>query len=164
MTLFEATMNYDGNLIAFMSYATNIGGGDSATKGQLYVRDTDYGETIMVSTNSDGQPGNMKSEMPRLSADGNFIAFYSLASNLVAQDTNGLSDIFVKNLNTGEVRIASRAISVQAMARAWMWPYQVMETWLRLSPMHQTWFQMIPTANRTPLSTTGIRARSSGSA
>lgn len=107
-TLFESTMNYDGNLIAFMSYATNLGGGAPNDVGQLYVQDIDLGKTRIVSTNSRGEPGNHRSEMPRLSADGKFLAFYSLASNLVDQDTNGRADIFLKNLDTGETRIVSR--------------------------------------------------------
>lgn len=107
-TLFESTMNYDGNLVAFMSYATNLGEGAPNDIGQLYLHDVDLDETRIVSTNSRGELGNHRSEMPRLSADGKFLAFYSLASNLVDQDTNGRSDIFLKSLDSGETRIVSR--------------------------------------------------------
>lgn len=107
-TLFASTMNYEGNLIAFMSYATNLGEGTTNDIGQLYVHDVDLGETRIVSSNSRGETGNHRSEMPRLSADGKFLAFYSSASNLVDQDTNGRADIFLKNLESGETRIVSR--------------------------------------------------------
>jgi hypothetical protein len=49
------------------------------------------------------QGGNSVSEDPNLSADGTTVAFHSIASNLVAGDTNGRQDVFVKDLETGEI-------------------------------------------------------------
>lgn len=53
------------------------------------------GATVRVSISSDGQPGNHISFGPSISADGRYVAFQSVASNLVAGDTNGFGDIFV---------------------------------------------------------------------
>ncbi len=68
---------------------------------------------IRVSVASDGTQGDGNSRItsiysgPALSTDGRYIAFESSATNLVSGDTNGYSDIFVKNLRTGIVRRVS---------------------------------------------------------
>jgi WD40 repeat protein len=56
-----------------------------------------------------GQQGNGTAEWPAISADGHSVAFTSAAGNLVPHDTNGVADIFVKDLRTGEVERVSRA-------------------------------------------------------
>lgn len=117
-SLFGATMNYDGNLVAFMSYAKDLGDGVPSDIGQLYIHDVDLGKTRIASTSSKGELGNQRSEMPTLSADGKYIAFYSLATNLVDQDTNNSADIFLKNLETDETRIVSRGAPGESNARS----------------------------------------------
>jgi hypothetical protein len=57
--------------------------------------DADPGTTERLSINSTGTQGNSNSFFPTLSADGRFVAFGSAASNLVPDDTNGRSDVFV---------------------------------------------------------------------
>ncbi|HUE85229.1 MAG TPA: hypothetical protein VMO26_04055, partial [Vicinamibacterales bacterium] len=57
--------------------------------------------TTRVSVGSDGTPGNGNSSVPAISADGRWVAFESWASNLVAGDTNGFSDIFAHDRQTG---------------------------------------------------------------
>jgi len=59
------------------------------------------GDTTRVSIATDGTEGNSHSQFPSISADGRYIAFESSASNLVAGDTNGRSDIFVHDRTTG---------------------------------------------------------------
>jgi Tol biopolymer transport system component len=56
----------------------------------------------LVSRSTSGTPGNSASVNPKISADGRFVAFGSLASNLVPNDTNGKGDVFVHDLQTGE--------------------------------------------------------------
>jgi hypothetical protein len=60
------------------------------------------GSTTRVSTATGGGQGNGSSFVPAISADGRYIAFYSDASNLVPDDTNGARDVFVRDLQTGE--------------------------------------------------------------
>jgi hypothetical protein len=55
------------------------------------------GFTELVSVTSAGVQGNQDSERPSVSADGRFVAFGSLSDNLVPGDTNGRSDIFVRD-------------------------------------------------------------------
>ncbi len=53
------------------------------------------GRTTIVSKHSLGTYGNDRSEDPSISGDGRFVAFESLADNLVSGDTNGARDVFV---------------------------------------------------------------------
>jgi Tol biopolymer transport system component len=58
-------------------------------------------QTARVSVDSSGNQGNCWSSYPSISSDGRYVAFSSLASNLVAGDTNGAYDIFVHDRQTG---------------------------------------------------------------
>ena len=51
--------------------------------------------------------GNSGSRDPRISADGRFVAFDSAASDLVANDTNGTNDVFVRDLQLGTTTLVS---------------------------------------------------------
>src|SRR6476661_1437972 len=53
-----------------------------------------------VSVDSAGNPGNSYSLFPSISADGQFVAFGSMSTNLVPGDTNNSEDIFVRDLLT----------------------------------------------------------------
>jgi Tol biopolymer transport system component len=67
------------------------------------------GDTIRVSLATDGTEGNSQSRFPAISADGRYVAFSSYASNLVSGDTNGSSDIFVHDTQTGTTTRVSLA-------------------------------------------------------
>ena len=64
------------------------------------------GTLTRVSSGPNGQ-GNGFSLRPSLSANGTKVAFDSFATNLVAGDTNEVTDVFVKDLTTGAVTLAS---------------------------------------------------------
>ncbi|MEU0726090.1 hypothetical protein [Streptomyces sp. NPDC006140] len=65
--------------------------------------------TEKASIAPDGTEGNGPSGGPGLSADGRHLAFVSSADNLVAGDTDGTADAFVRDLKTGTTRLASTA-------------------------------------------------------
>jgi uncharacterized repeat protein (TIGR01451 family) len=65
------------------------------------------GFTELDSVSSAGVQGNQDSELPAVSADGRFVAFVSLSDNLVAGDTNGAADVFVRDRLTGATERAS---------------------------------------------------------
>jgi len=54
-----------------------------------------------------GIPANIASRSPAISADGRLVAFESWASNLVAGDTNGKLDVFVRDRATGTTTLVS---------------------------------------------------------
>ncbi len=70
------------------------------SESNIYVRDTLADETYLVSVSSSGVQGNGYSLNPTISAGGRFITFESDGDNLVDNDTNGVTDIFVHDLVT----------------------------------------------------------------
>lgn len=62
----------------------------------------------LVSVSPLGAQGNWESLLPSISADGRFIAFYSTSSNLVANDSNEYSDVFVRDMESGLTELISR--------------------------------------------------------
>lgn len=107
----EPSVSADGNLVAYSSYATDAvpGVGDGQSP-QIYVYDRTTGATKLVSASSSGQPGNDYSEQPAISADGRYVAFDSYATNL-APGAVAFSDVYVKDLVTGELKRASVSAS-----------------------------------------------------
>src|SRR5947208_191132 len=93
---FAASISADGRFVAFLSSASNLVAGDGNAAGDGFVRDRKAGRTKRVSVASHGTQGNDTSFPPSISADGRFVAFTSLANNLVAGDTNGASDVFAR--------------------------------------------------------------------
>jgi hypothetical protein len=61
------------------------------------VRDRQNGTTVRVSLDSGGAEGNAPSEWPSISSDGRFVTFTSSSTNLVAGDTNGFMDVFLRD-------------------------------------------------------------------
>lgn len=97
----SAAISADGRHVAFSSVATNLVAGGPTFGSQIYIHDRQTGVTLLASASSVGAPGNDDSYWPSLSADGSSVAFRSLATNLIASDTNGHQDIFVHDFATG---------------------------------------------------------------
>ncbi|MFI5364832.1 MAG: TolB family protein [Candidatus Binatia bacterium] len=91
-------INGDGEVVAFYSDATNLVAGDANGQTDVFVRLRGPGKTQIVSLAADGSQGNGPSLSPSISADARYVAFQSLASNLVSDDTNQVADIFVRDL------------------------------------------------------------------
>ena len=98
----QPAISNDGRFVGFASKATNLPGGSGGFQ-QVYLRDSCTGvssctaATTLVSSPDGMMPGNGDSSSPSLSNSGQFVAFDSFASNLVANDTNNLQDVFVRN-------------------------------------------------------------------
>ncbi|MEW6744329.1 MAG: calcium-binding protein [Planctomycetota bacterium] len=95
-------ISVDGRHVAFDSYATNLVVGDTNGFIDVFVHDRLTGVTTRVSVDSSGGEANQLSGRPSISADGRYVAFMSLASNLVPGDANHRSDVFVHDRETGE--------------------------------------------------------------
>jgi len=91
----------DGRHVAFMSRASNLVPGDLNGARDIFVRDTVAETTVRISVDSSGTEGNAGSFSAAISFDGHCVAFESAANNLVVNDTNGASDIFVRDLAAG---------------------------------------------------------------
>jgi Tol biopolymer transport system component len=100
-TSYGPSMSGDGRLVAFHSYASNLVAGDTNGAGDVFLWDAQNPLLQRVSVTPSGGNANGHSVHSSLSRDGRFIAFASLASNLIAGDTNGVQDVFVRELATG---------------------------------------------------------------
>src|SRR6266496_4956589 len=99
----------DGRFVAFQSYASNLVAGDTNNSSDVFVRDRLTGQTERVSVASDGTQANGNS-FPggsAISADGRYVVFHSLASNLVPGDTNRSYDVFLRDRQTGQTQLVS---------------------------------------------------------
>src|SRR6185436_2049194 len=91
----------DGRYVAFWSRAAVLVPDDTNVAPDVFVHDRQTGTTIRVSVDSAGVQGNDDSYPTSISRDGRYVAFTSLATNLVPGDTTGAQDAFVHDLVTG---------------------------------------------------------------
>lgn len=103
------SLSGNGQFVVFSSLATNLVGGDTNGANDIFVYDIAANQLARVSVASDGTQADGDSFEPVISDDGRFIFFHSDATNLVADDTNGSSDIFVHDRLTGETQRISEA-------------------------------------------------------
>jgi putative cell wall-binding protein len=103
------SLSYDGRLLAFHSRATNAVVGVSDGRSHIYVRDLDTGDITLVSKHTDGTPGNGNSFNPVVSVDGRYVAFMSLAQNLIDGYMHSNYHVFVHDLQTGETVLLDTA-------------------------------------------------------
>ena len=106
----------DGRYVLFASTANNLvaGPGGQATpdyfpaKENVFLRDRQAGTTILVSINAAGTAGGNGDSWPgAISSNGQFALFVSSAPDLVAGDTNGATDIFLRDMAHGATTLVS---------------------------------------------------------
>ncbi len=105
---FAATLSADGNKVAFSTLANNLDPLDTNAVVDVYLKDLTSGALKLVSIGANGV-GTASSNLPQISADGNFIAFVSASTNLVANDTNGVADVFVYKVSDATLERVSVA-------------------------------------------------------
>ena len=105
---------FTGRYVAFTSTANNLVTGDSNGVSDVFLHDTCIGATVActpsterISVGIGGEQANGASFDPQVSypmaamggydEHGRFVAFTSAASNLVAGDTNGATDVFERD-------------------------------------------------------------------
>jgi hypothetical protein len=107
-----ATISADGSVIAFSSVATNLVSGDTNGVADVFIYGRAQGTLTRMSVPSMDlanrtTQGNGASDLPTLSGDGRYVVFRSLATNLVAMDTNRTFDVFLADRQTGIVERVS---------------------------------------------------------
>jgi len=128
----EAAISRDGRMVAFASVASDLvdvatgyGGGHLAaldtTTSEVFERDVDTGETILVSVATTGGPGGSRSLLPAVAGNGRYVAFASQAATLVAGDSGSGADIFLRDfppfptLTPAVLDLGSRAVGTAAL-------------------------------------------------
>jgi hypothetical protein len=107
----------DDGKVAFETGANNIprtGFPDFVTAGvsQVFVWDRFTGDITLISRAMGGTPGDVAngiSEHPRISGDGQFVAFASGSNNLTADPTNGRRQIYLSASDGSSIELVSRA-------------------------------------------------------
>lgn len=111
-----------GRYIAFASSADSLVADDTNGSTDVFVRDRGTGRTERVSVGASAtqaQRTRLGSSQPAISGDGRYVAFVSEASNLVADDTNGDADVFVRDRVAGTTaRVSVASDGAQARRRS----------------------------------------------
>ena len=100
----------DGRYVMFTSDATNLVAGDTNNARDVFWHDNQTGATERVSVTNSGAQANIGGYDGKVSADGRYVAFSSDATNLVGSDTNGVTDVFVRD----RVTATTKRVSVRA--------------------------------------------------
>lgn len=104
---FAPSLSADGSILAFRSYASNLVPDFSGGFGQIFVKDLTTGAIQPASLSATGERADRGAADPSLSADGTRVAFNSSSTNLHPAATDLLSDVYVKDLTSGAVHLAS---------------------------------------------------------
>jgi len=104
-------MNGDGGVVVFYSDADNLVLGDTNQARDVFLYDRNARTVERISVSGTGGQANRASHAqgaaPAVSDDGQIVAFYSDATNLIAIDTNGQSDVFVRLRSEGLTELIS---------------------------------------------------------
>jgi Tol biopolymer transport system component len=101
---YAPAISADGRYVTFSSGATNLVAGDTNSSTDAFLRDVRTGATRRISVSSTSAEANSHSFSPVISADGRYVAFSSIASNLVSGDTNSSTDVFLRDWQSGVTR------------------------------------------------------------
>jgi Tol biopolymer transport system component len=101
------TISADGRFVSFGSDASNLVSSDTNALSDIFVHDRQTGATERVSVDSSGAEANGQSYVSVISADGECVAFWSEADNLVPGDSNLAIDVFVHDRQAGVTERAS---------------------------------------------------------
>jgi uncharacterized repeat protein (TIGR01451 family) len=104
---FFSSLSADGTSVAFGTWADNLDPADTDVIADVYVKDVVTGDITLASASDGGVKANGSSGGASLSADGTRVAFSSVADNLDSADTDGISDVYVKDVVTGDITLAS---------------------------------------------------------
>jgi WD40-like Beta Propeller Repeat len=102
-----ASIDADGGEVAFQSTANDLAAGLRRTLRNVFVRRIAADRTVVISSNRCGGMSDGYSRYPSISGDGRQVAFDSHARNLVAGDTAGEGNVFVRSVAGGPTRLVS---------------------------------------------------------
>lgn len=107
----------DGRWLTYQSGASNVVPADNNGSPDIFYYDTLTGDTTRVSVTTGGVEGNGNSHDPAISLDGNVVGYFSYATNLVPGDSNGVADVFVRDVQAGTtIRVSVSSTGVQGNA------------------------------------------------
>jgi hypothetical protein len=105
-------LSSDGTRVAFDSQASNLGEGDTSTNPSIYMRDLGADDISLLSVSSTGTSANGTNRFASISADGTKVAFSSSADTLSPDDTDFVTDVYVRDTTAGTNTLVSRSDGV----------------------------------------------------
>jgi len=109
--LFDPAISADGRFVAFEASANNLAPGIDSQFSDVLRLDRETGEFVRASQGFGGTQANGGSAHAAISGDGRWVAFTSVASNLVARTTTGnRRHVYVMDMNNGFVDLATRGL------------------------------------------------------
>lgn len=109
------SLSADGRYVVFSTSASNLVAGDRNGHPDIVLRDSTDGRVRKLSAGRGGAGANNGSYRPMIAAGGRHVAFPSFASNIVSGDSNGVADIFLRELSTGKLsRVSVSSSEAQA--------------------------------------------------
>lgn len=117
----QPSLSQDGRWVAFDSTSDNLVPNDRNQVSDVFVRDMQTGQLILVSRRLETLPDQTAVAMTALqpdalSSDGRYLVFTSTDNSLVPGDTNGMRDVFVRDLWDGQVRGVSQPAAEDSSA------------------------------------------------
>jgi hypothetical protein len=105
--LSPSAMSDDGRKIAFTSLSDDLVPNDSNSNRDVFIYDTQAGTNMLVSVGLNGNSAAGLSSSPVMSANGRFVLFTSTATNLVANNSSGAADIYLRDLEAGTTALVN---------------------------------------------------------
>jgi Tol biopolymer transport system component len=106
---FNPAISDDGRYVAFDSFANNLVPGDLNRKGDVFVHDRRTGRTQRISNGVGGKESNGQSGFATMSGDGRYVAYESLATNLVPNQESPVSHLYLWDRTTGRTELIDRS-------------------------------------------------------
>lgn len=104
----RAQVSADGRYVLFLSDADDLVANDSNTVDDVFLHDRQIGSTILVSANAAGSDsGNGASNPHGMTPDGRLVVFSSAADDLGPNDTNGVDDVYLRDVEAGTTMLIS---------------------------------------------------------
>ena len=106
----------DGRYVVIASDSSDLGPLDANGTTDVYRKDLQTGAVVLVSATPSGAAGNGASFWPAVSADGRYVVFSSDATDLVPNDTNANTDVFLRDVTAGTTTLVSHTYGGAASA------------------------------------------------
>lgn len=104
----QPRLSANGQFLVFSSDASNLIDSDSNNASDIFLLNRDTGLVRRLSQAIDGSDANGGSFLPEISSDGQYVVWHSSASNLVENDSNGVSDVFLYSLADQSIELISK--------------------------------------------------------
>jgi len=103
------SLSSDGRYVTFYSSATDMASTDTDTKNDVFIYDRVTNVTALVSINTSlAGSGNGNSWNAKISKGANYVTFSSTSSDLVLNDTNNSTDVFLYDVTTSQITLVSK--------------------------------------------------------